>query len=138
MYRKQKKCLNSRSGHDRCSIEKAVLKNFSTITGKHLSLFFNRAAGLKASNFIKSDSNKDTCSPVNIAKFLRTPTRKEIFKQLLLQFLLLAVNISSQGLVSALNTIVPLQGPLQVLFRVLSRRFLSYSKKKERKENQPK
>ena len=41
MYHKLKKCLNSRSSHQRCSIEKAVLKNFAIFTGKHLrwSLF---------------------------------------------------------------------------------------------------
>ena len=31
-----------------CSIEKAVLKKFALFTGKHLTLFFNRVAGLKA------------------------------------------------------------------------------------------
>ena len=37
-----------RSSHQRCSIEKGVLKNFTKFTGKHLcqSLFFNKVAGL--------------------------------------------------------------------------------------------
>ena len=30
------KCFNSRSSHQRCSIEKSFLKNFETFTGKHL------------------------------------------------------------------------------------------------------
>ena len=61
MYHKLKKCLNSRSRHQRCSIEKAILKNFAIFTGKHLrwTLFFNRVAGLKTCNCIKRDSNKD-------------------------------------------------------------------------------
>ena len=45
--------------------------------------------------------------PANIGKLLRTPILKKIFEQWLLQFLLLTVNISSQGLVSALNSISP-------------------------------
>ena len=45
--------------------------------------------------------------PANIGKFLITPILKKIFEQRLLQFLLLTVNISSQGLVSALNSISP-------------------------------
>ena len=54
IYIKQKNSLNSRSSHQRCSIEKAVLKNFSIFTGKHLcwSFFF-----LKACCFIKRNSN---------------------------------------------------------------------------------
>ena len=68
---------------------------------------FNRVVGLKASNFIKRDCKQDKFFPVNIAKFLRTPILKKIFEQRLLQFLLLTVNISSQGLVSALNSISP-------------------------------
>ena len=36
MYYKLKKCLNSRSSHQRYSIEKAVLKNFAIFTEKRL------------------------------------------------------------------------------------------------------
>ena len=41
------KCVLSR--HQRCSIEKAVLRTFAKFTGKHLcqSLFFNKVAGLR-------------------------------------------------------------------------------------------
>ena len=52
---------------------------------------------------------------MTIAKFLRTPISKKICESLLPQFLLLTVNISSQGLDSALNSIVSLQGPPQGL-----------------------
>ena len=50
---------------------------------------------------------------------------------------LLTINVSSQGLVSILTSIVSLQDPLQCLkslFRVHSGRFLSYSKKKKKKK----
>ena len=37
-----------RSNHQRCSMKKGVLRNFTKFTGKHLcqSLFFNKVAGL--------------------------------------------------------------------------------------------
>ena len=45
----------SRSSHQRCSIKKSVLKNFTKFTGKHLcqSLFFNKVAGLSPSTLLK-------------------------------------------------------------------------------------
>ena len=48
----------SRSSHQRCSLEKAVFKNFAIFTGKHLleSLFIKVALQRR-------------CFPVNIAKF---------------------------------------------------------------------
>ena len=56
---KLKKCLNSRSSHLSCSIEKAVLKNFAIFTGKHLcwslSLIDLRAS--RPATFLKRDSN---------------------------------------------------------------------------------
>ena len=54
-----KKSLNSRSSHQRCLIEKAVLQKFLNIDRKAsvLETLFNRFAGLKACNFIKRDSN---------------------------------------------------------------------------------
>ena len=52
-----------RSSHQRCSIKKAVLRNFTKFTRKHLrqSLFFNKVAGLR-----------HACVPVKFVKFLRT------------------------------------------------------------------
>ena len=40
---------NDRSSHQRCSIQKRVLRNFTKFVGKHLckSLFFNKVAGLR-------------------------------------------------------------------------------------------
>ena len=119
VYHKQTKSLNFRSSHQRCSIEKAVLKKFLNIYRKTtvLESLFNRVAGPKACDVIIrwTPTQQHRCLPVNIAKFLRKSILKKIFEQLPLEFLLLTVNISSQELVSALNSIVPLQGPLQGL-----------------------
>ena len=43
----------SRSSHQRCSVKKYVLRDFTKLTGKHLcqSLFFNEVAGLPATAF---------------------------------------------------------------------------------------
>ena len=59
MYHKLKKCLNSRSSHHRCSIEKAVLKNFAIFTEKHLcqSLLLIDLWALRHANVLKIDSN---------------------------------------------------------------------------------
>ena len=107
MYHKLKKCLNSRSSHQSCSIEKSVLKNFAIFTWKDLC--WNLLIDVRASRpatFFTRDSNT---AVVNIAKFLRTLILMKICGQLLLQFLLLTVNISSWVLVSALNSIGLLQ-----------------------------
>ena len=69
---------------------------------------FNKLAGFKTCNFLKKRL-QHRCFPVNIAKFLRTLILMKICEQLLLQFLLLTVNISSWVLVSALNSIGLLQ-----------------------------
>ena len=75
-----------RSSHPRCSIRKAVLKNFAIFTGKHLcwSLCFNKVVYLQTCNFIKKRL-QHRCFPVNIAKFLRNPILKNICEQLLLK-----------------------------------------------------
>ena len=51
-----------------------------------LEYLFNKVAGLKVSNFIKTGL-QHRCFPANIAKFLRTPFLKNIFKWLLLHLL---------------------------------------------------
>ena len=93
-----------------CSIEKAVLKNFAIFTGKHLcwSLLLKECGLQKTCNFLKKILQHRRF-PVNIVKFLRTRISMKICEQLLLQFLLLNVNISSWVLVSALNSIDLLQ-----------------------------
>ena len=116
IYRKQKKFSIPEAATRAALQEKLLLKNFSMFTGKQLcwSPFLIE---LQACNFIKRDS--DTATQVNIAKFSRTPILKKIFEQLPLEFLHFTVNISSQGLVSALDSIAPPQGPLQCLKRSL-------------------
>ena len=53
-----KKCLNSRNGHHRGSVEKAVLKNFALFTGKHLSLFLIEWQPWRPVILLKETSNK--------------------------------------------------------------------------------
>ena len=64
----------SRSSHQRCSMKKGVLKNFTKFTGKHLcqSLFFNKVAGLRPTTLLKKRL-WHKCFLVNFGKFLRTP-----------------------------------------------------------------
>ena len=59
----------ARSSHQRCSMKKGVLRNFTKFTGKHLcrSLFFNKVATLLKKRLWHR------CFPVNFAKFFRTP-----------------------------------------------------------------
>ena len=54
-------------------MKKSVLRNFAKFTGKHLcqSLFFNKVVGL-----LKRGPST-SFSPVDFAKFLRTPYFKE-------------------------------------------------------------
>ena len=95
MYHKLKNCLNSRSSHKSCSIEKAVLKYFAIFTGKHLcwSLLL-----------IDCGCKTDLQFSCEYCKILRTLILMKIWEQLFLLFLLLAVNISSWVLGSALNS----------------------------------
>ena len=64
----------NRSSHQRCSMEKGVLRNFTKFTGKHLcqSFFFNKVAGLSPATLLKKRLWY-VCFPVNFAKFLRIP-----------------------------------------------------------------
>ena len=63
-----------RSSHQRCSMKKGVLRNFTKFTGKQLcqSLFFNKVAGLRPATLLKKRL-WHSCFPVNFVKFLRTP-----------------------------------------------------------------
>ena len=58
----------SRSCHQRCSVKKGVLRNFTEFTGKHLC---QRLFQALACNFIKRESLAQVFS-VNFVKFLRT------------------------------------------------------------------
>ena len=75
----------SRSSHQRCSMKKGVLRNFTKFTGKHLcqSLLFNKVAGLRPATLLKKRL-WHRCFPVNFAKFLRTPFLQNTSGRLLL------------------------------------------------------
>ena len=81
MYHELKKCLNCRSSHQRCSIEKAVLKNFAVFTGKHLlyGLFLIelQLQSLPAT-VLKGTLTKDFS--MNIEKISRRPIFKKTCK----------------------------------------------------------
>ena len=74
-----------RSSHQRCSVEKAVLKNFAIFTGKHLccSLCLIKLQAFRTAVLLKRDSNTGV-SFVKFVKFLRTPIFKNICERLLL------------------------------------------------------
>ena len=59
IYHKLKKYLNFRSSHQSCSIEKAVLKNFTIFTGKHQcwSLLLTDLRASRPATLFKRDSN---------------------------------------------------------------------------------
>ena len=130
-----KKSLNSRSCYQRCSIEKAVLKNFSIFAGK-VGVSFQQSR--RSAILLKETATQVfSCEYCEIF-ILRTPILKKIFEQLPLEFLLLTDNVSSQGLVSALKLIVPLQGPFQGLKSSLQGTQWQVPLLFEKKKNQPK
>ena len=69
-----------RSSHQRCSVIKGVVRNFTKFTGKRLclSLFFNKVSGLEAPTKVFRPTTLlkkrlwHRCFPVNFVKFLRT------------------------------------------------------------------
>ena len=81
-----------RSSHGSCSIKKAILTNFVIFTGKHLcwGLFFDKVAGLQASNFQACNFIKKRLQHryylVKIGKSIRTPILRNIWEWLLLHF----------------------------------------------------
>ena len=79
------KILGYRSSHQRCSMKKGVLRNFTKFTGKHLcqSLFFNKVAALRPATLLKKRL-WHRCFPVNFVKFLRTPFLQNTSGRLLL------------------------------------------------------
>ena len=71
----------SRSSHRKCFVKKVFLKVSQEDAGA--GVFFNKVAGLKAYNFIKS-SLQHRCFPVKFCKFLRTLNLKNICERLFL------------------------------------------------------
>ena len=65
-------CLNYTSSHQRCFIEKGVLKNFKKFTGKQLceSFFLNKVPGLRPVTPLKKRL-WHRCFSVNFVKYLR-------------------------------------------------------------------
>ena len=76
-----------RSTHHKCSIKRAVLKNFAKFIGKHLShsLFFNKIAGPRSATLLKKRLWQ-RCFTLNFAKFLETSFLQRTSGQLLLTF----------------------------------------------------
>ena len=58
-----------------------------------LESYFNKAAGLKVSNFIKKRL-QHRCFPMNIAKFLATPILKNTCERLLLRIISRACDLN--------------------------------------------
>ena len=78
---------NFRSSHQRCSVRKGVLRNFTKFAGKHLcqSLFFNKVAGLRPTALLKKRL-WHRCFPMDFVKFLRTPILQNTSSRLPLKF----------------------------------------------------
>ena len=83
--RKEIQYLIHRSSHQKSSLKKGVLRNFTKFTGNHLcqGLFFNKVAGLRPTTLLKIRL-WHRCFPVNFAKFLRTPLLTEHLRWLLM------------------------------------------------------
>ena len=66
--------MTTRSSHQRCSVSKGVLRNFSKFAGKHPCQvpFYNKVAGPDPATLSKKRL-WHKCFPTNFAKFLRTP-----------------------------------------------------------------
>ena len=85
---------DSRSSHQRCFVEKGVLKNFVNFTAKHLCLsLFSIKLKTLAGNFIKKRLQY-RCFPMKFAKILRTPILKNICERLLLRLKNICLNSS--------------------------------------------
>ena len=80
---KRYKCY--RSSHQRCSLQKGGLRNFTKFTGKHLcqSIFFKKVADLRPATLLKKRLWR-RCFPVNFLKFLKTPFLQNTSERLLL------------------------------------------------------
>ena len=81
----RKQRSSHRSSYHRCSIKKLFIKDLQYLRKTPvLESLFHKFTGLKTCNFIKKRL-QHRCSPVNIAKFLRTPFLNNICKRLVLQ-----------------------------------------------------
>ena len=138
MYYKLKKCLNSRSSHQRCSIEKVVFKNFAIFTGKRLcqSLLLMNLQASRTATFLKETPTqlfsceyckifKNTCFDENLRTTDCAIPPSYYY-------------ISSKGLVPALNSIGIIQRSSS-MFKEFSLECLVVAPLLfEKKKNQPK
>ena len=75
-----------RHSHQRCSIKKSYLKNFTKFTGKHLcqSLLFNKVAGLGPATLLKRDAGtgvfKNNCFIEHLQMTLSASTLAQLAK----------------------------------------------------------
>ena len=78
---------NDRSSHQKCSMKKGALWNFTKFTGKHLcqSPFFDKVAGLRPPTLLK-ERLWNRCFPVNFVKVLRTSFLQNTSGRLLLKW----------------------------------------------------
>ena len=69
-------------------MKKAIRRNFTKFTGKHLchSLFFDKVADLRPTTLFKREL-LHSCFPVDFAKFSRTPFLQNTSGQLILCFM---------------------------------------------------
>ena len=119
MYHKLKKCLNSKSSHQRCSIEKAVLKNFTIFTWKHLrwSLFFIELQASRPATVLRETPTKvfsrEYCENFKNTYFQENPqTTVSLVLVLLIFFLIFS---------SALNSISLFSSGFFLRFKVVTR-----------------
>ena len=77
-----------------------------------LQSFFNKVAGLRAFGFIKKKF-QGSCFPVKFAKFLRTPTFKNICERLLLYLHVILFTVHEKDLHEKIQLAMREQNPLQ-------------------------
>ena len=70
----------SRSSHQRCSMKKGVLRNFTKFTGKHLcrSLFFTEHLWTTASEFPRMSSELRKTNPLQLTKLCQKSTMEAL------------------------------------------------------------
>ena len=78
---------NFRSSHQRCSVRKGVLRNFTKFIGKHLcqSLIFNKVGGLRPTALLKKRL-RHRYFPADFVEFPRTPILQNTSGRLPLNF----------------------------------------------------
>ena len=82
---------NLRSSHQRCSVRKGVLRNFTKFPRKHLcqSLFLIKLQNSRPATLLKKRL-WHKCFPVNFVRFLRTPFSQSTYWRLLLDLYFLS------------------------------------------------